>query len=283
MNWVLLAVLVAVVSGLSPLLSRHVAKTAPVYGYTLMLHVFGMLFLLPLFLLNPIFPSEPVAWFLLAASVVVWVGGMLLGTLSLKRTHASLRTPLLQTQLLWTVFLAFLILREAVTPFRVAGVLLVFAGAFLISADHLRLRDFIRSGILVTILAAFTWSIADLIDKQAMAYFTPITYSFLEYALITLALLAVASRYASETKRFLRARWGSMALISLASVVAYTLSMLIYQHLDLSVAATVFASGDIVTVLGALLVFPEERVAVPRKIIATLLVIAGVIIASFAA
>lgn len=283
MNWVLVTLVAAFLYGIVPLLQRRIARDAPVFGYTFALHLFGLLFITPLFLFQPVLPTTSVAWLLLGIATAVWIGGMLLNTISLKRTHASLRPPLMQTQLVWSVLLAFIILREAATFLRVAGAALVLAGALLASFDHVRKRDFTRTGVVVTLLTAATWGVADIFDKSAMAYFEPVAYSFFMYLFITVILLCALPRYASETKKFFRTDWTGMLVLGLLSMAIYTLSMAAYQHLDLSVVATLFAAGDMVTVIGAMVVFPEERTSVARKVVATIIVICGVALAALAA
>jgi drug/metabolite transporter (DMT)-like permease len=280
---IFLAFLGAIVAGIVPILSRKIGKNAPVYGFILLFLFFGTLFTLPLFLRNPVFPNEQVAWLLLATSVAVWTAGMLLNALAIKHTHTSIRTPLMQTQLFWFMFFAFIILREEVTWMKVVAAVLVFTGGLLITVDHIHKPKLVRGGVIITLITAFTFSIAGVIEKSAMVYFTPGTYNFLSWSLLFIIFLVPFAWYVDETKKFFRVEWRSVAVLGFFSVISDFIRITTYQYLDLSVVTTIFASSTIVAVLGAMFFFREERTHVARKLISTVLVVAGATLAGLAA
>jgi O-acetylserine/cysteine efflux transporter len=110
-------------------------------------------------------PQIPV-WMLIAYGVFVGVGqfGFLFSAIKLGMP-AGLSSLVLQVQVFFSIGLAVLFLGERPSPFSLAGALVAFAGIAVIALE--RLQGAALVPLLMTLCAAVSWSIANLITKKA--------------------------------------------------------------------------------------------------------------------
>ena len=110
-------------------------------------------------------PQIPV-WMLIAYGVFVGVGqfGFLFSAIKLGMP-AGLSSLVLQVQVFFSIGLAVLFLGERPSPFSLVGALVAFAGIAVIALE--RLQGAALVPLLMTLCAAVSWSIANLITKKA--------------------------------------------------------------------------------------------------------------------
>jgi len=110
-------------------------------------------------------PQIPV-WMLIAYGVFVGVGqfGFLFSAIKLGMP-AGLSSLVLQVQVFFSIGLAVLFLGERPSPFSLVGALVAFAGIAVIALE--RLQGAVLVPLLMTLCAAVSWSIANLITKKA--------------------------------------------------------------------------------------------------------------------
>jgi O-acetylserine/cysteine efflux transporter len=110
-------------------------------------------------------PQIP-AWMLIAYGVFVGVGqfGFLFSAIKLGMP-AGLSSLVLQVQVFFSIGLAVLFLGERPSPFSLVGALVAFAGIAVIALE--RLQGAALVPLLMTLCAAVSWSIANLITKKA--------------------------------------------------------------------------------------------------------------------
>lgn len=106
-------------------------------------------------------------------------------TVSYETTEVSLAYPLTTTGPLYIPFWAFVFLGERISPHGALGILLVFAGTYVIQMENLGLSGFLdplknlrKPGVLLALAAGFFYSIGAVVDKKGVNSFDVFTYTY---------------------------------------------------------------------------------------------------------
>lgn len=276
MLWLFLVLGIIILSGIGSIIHRWVLKDEGDFlAFGFAFQVFGTLFFIPILLAEWQFPSQPEAWILAVISSVLWAVLGVVGFKAQRFTEVSLRAPIGKSKMLWVILFAALFLGETVTQGKIIGSALIFLGVVLVTfkADE-PLGGFGDLGVKLTFIAALIGGIGSIVDKVAMSYFQPGTYGFIEYLLpaIWLGLFVPQS-----TKRFGKLLKGKGKWVIAASLIAVVWSWMlfkVYQLAEVSTIAPLLELSVIVTVIGGF-VFLGERKDILRRIIGTLIVLAG--------
>ncbi len=136
-------------------------------------------------------PSHPISgegWIFIVASAVIHVFYFLFLGGALSRTDLSVAYPLARgTGPLFVLIIAFIVLGESPTVAGVGGVLLVIAGVYLLSTEHLTIRDLTRPfralvtmpGTRLALLTGVTIGIYSVLDKAGVTRVNPLIYMWL--------------------------------------------------------------------------------------------------------
>lgn len=227
--WLPLALTAALLTSFLPIINKRLLADTDVsvvaWGTNLLsLPVLGAftLALLPLPAVDATF------WAAIAASAVVNLAATLLSTQAWKVADASLVTPFLTFNPVFTLAVGWLALGETPHPAGVAGVLLIVAGGYVMNLPEARagwwrpLVALVRErGIQLALLASLLWGLTPVVEKVAIQHSAPPNppgVAWLVTALMVLTLSVPAARGKRPLADLARHRRGFGAAAVIAGV-----------------------------------------------------------------
>ena len=197
---------------------------------------------------------------------------------SYRTTDISVRAPLSQSRLLWTLLLGIVILGETISFYRTLGVLIIFAGVFLLVwHPERKFGSFRNVGVQLTLSYAFLTAITAVIDKAVLGYFLPEFYGLVAFLVPGLFLLALSIRRRGELRRLWAGHAGRLVAIGFMTAISYYGMLKAYQMFEVSFVYPFFQLSVVLTGLAGI-VFLKEREHLWQKIAATLVVVAGSVV-----
>jgi drug/metabolite transporter (DMT)-like permease len=252
----------------------------------------GLLLLPAIAAFADVFKPPARAMAVMAASGVLYMGGMLFYLRAIQQEEASVVAPLFQANTLFTWLLGYFFLRETLNGLQVAGMVLVLAGALSVSVDrHFRLASFKTGLVLLMLAACFAVALSSVLFKFFAvddSFWATTFWTFAGEGLFGLVLLAVPHyrrQFMQLVRRFPGAVMGvnaSNELVNLGAGLSVRYATLLAPvALVTAVSSTttffVFAFGILLT-----LFFPKlgredlSRGNVLRKGAGAILVMAGI-------
>ena len=192
------------------------------------------------------------------------IHGIYFGLLSrtYEKGEISVVYPILRgSGIVLTAIVAWLILKEEISPVGLTGICLVFSGILLMGIPFLRRGgevDQYRLALCVGVsIAAYS-----LVDKVGVSKMTPILYIWFMF-LIAAAVLwpTVMKRYSGEVFHTAKSNIGHIMLIGIGSIGTY---LMILFALQLAPVSYIVAAREFSVVIGALLgvTFLKERMTI---------------------
>jgi drug/metabolite transporter (DMT)-like permease len=192
------------------------------------------------------------------------IHGIYFGLLSrtYEKGEISVVYPILRgSGIVLTAIVAWLILKEEISPIGLTGICLVFSGILLMGIPFLRRGgevDQYRLALCVGVsIAAYS-----LVDKVGVSKMTPVLYIWFMF-LIAAAVLwpTVMKRYSGEVFHTARSNIGHIMLIGIGSIGTY---LMILFALQLAPVSYIVAAREFSVVIGALLgvTFLKERMTI---------------------
>jgi drug/metabolite transporter (DMT)-like permease len=164
---------------------------------------------------------------------------------------------------LWLVVIGLFISKEKLPRKAVFGLLLGFSGVCIIFCDHL--QDFFnadfRFGIILSLIATWTWAFATLYTKQQAVNFNPYFSLGLQMLISAIALISFTSATgnAVHVSKIPWQSWASIAyLIVFGSLIAFICYLYALQNLPTEQASIYAYINPIVAVLCGWIVFGEK-------------------------
>ncbi|MBI5636114.1 DMT family transporter [Candidatus Micrarchaeota archaeon] len=280
MDWLLLAVLSAVVLGVNSLVIRRTVKNGEPIALAIVDHVVGAIVFASIVLLaaGPIvWPTQPIAYAVMVFGGIAWALGANYVFRSFKANEVSLNAPLTKTSLVWTLLLGVLWLNESAGAWKIIGTVLIMLGALALSFDKKLLGKLKEIGVRDALLAAFFLGIAYVFDKKGLEYFDFNLYVLSSF-LIPLALfLLFVKKPIGKTRALLKNAGKSALLVAFLDMVWYALMMLALKTGESSQVSPILQLSLIVSVVGGVIVFGEKK-DLMQKIIGSAAVLLGAIL-----
>lgn len=164
---------------------------------------------------------------------------------------------------LWLVVIGLFAAREKIPAKAILGLVLGFAGVCVIFYEHL--IDFknpaFRFGILLSLIATWTWAFATLYTKQQAAHFNPYFSLGLQMVIsgATLTVVTGVTGHAVPLTEIPWQSWSAIAyLILFGSLMAFIAYLYALQHLPTEQASIYAYINPVVAVLCGWLVFQEK-------------------------
>jgi len=164
---------------------------------------------------------------------------------------------------LWLVVIGFFASREKMPIKAIIGLLLGFAGVCIIFYDHL--NDFLnpqfRWGILLSVIATWTWAIATLYTKKQASYFNPYFSLGLQMMIsgIVLYSFSTVTGRAVPLTAIPWQSWTAIAyLVAFGSVFSFICYLYALQNLPTEQASIYAYINPIVAVILGSIVFDER-------------------------
>ena len=164
---------------------------------------------------------------------------------------------------LWLVVIGFFTQKEKMPRAAIAGLLLGFVGVCIIFYDHLQdflIPDF-RFGIMLSLVATWTWAFATLYTKQQAARFNPYFSLGIQMLLSGLLLTAFtqATGWSIPLDSIPTRAWMVMGyLVFFGSVLSFIAYLYALQHLPTEQASIYAYVNPVVALLCGALLFDER-------------------------
>ncbi|HYH74598.1 MAG TPA: DMT family transporter [Candidatus Saccharimonadales bacterium] len=213
-----------------------------------------------------------------AATAIVFFGiGHIAYARTLQRVDASNFSVLFATQAVWIMLLGILFFDERLALQQIIGTLLIF-GAVAIIVPNLRSLS-LDKGTLLGLLTGLLFGIAITAWSYVGRHTDGLSWAAISFVGTAIVTLLVRPK----TLHSLRPLFASKLLARLTLLGAFygigSLAMLFaYKEGTFTEVTPLRQTGIVVTVLLALLFLKNERVNIPRKVIAALACCAGVIL-----
>ncbi|VVB57060.1 EamA-like transporter family protein [uncultured archaeon] len=216
----------------------------------------------------------PVGWAALAVSFFAYMAAVLSSYKGFQSGEANERAVINQVQNIFTLLVAAALLAEPLTGPKVAGVLLITAGAVICTyrPDHARWKV---EGVRLFLLSALCFGVGGMSDKVAMQYFPVALYAPVSFLGPALAALVLLGRQAVPRMKTIWKRhrfW--MPVLALISVAPYVLFLLALKAMPISVLGPLMNTNIVLTAVGGMLLLGEHD-SWKQKIAGALLALAG--------
>jgi drug/metabolite transporter (DMT)-like permease len=241
-------------------------------------------FALPLLLVFLIIQGIPVIdwWNFSWATILSFSINFFAWYLFFKSFH---RTPLSQTMPftaftpLFLIPVAYLLIGELPNIQGVLGILLIFAGGFII---HLQSYDIIglfknlkhATGTWLMLIVAFLWSITASAEKVAILSSSQAFFGTVITLLLSLSYLPLVLRNYSRNYQLLQKFWLQLLLLGLIFGLMIIFQFTALKYLLVSYVISFKRAGIIFSVIAGILIYKERNAS--KNLIATFIMILGV-------
>ena len=228
-------------------------------------------------------PAGPVLPLALAGGFFFSIYHMCL-TASYERTDVSLAYPLTTTGPLYIPLWAYLFLDERLSLLGMAGILVVFLGAYILQMRELSwagfsspLRNIRLPGVLLAFSAGVFYSVGAIVDKRGVTVADVFVYTYYLDIALFLFLLGNALLTNSRNKFLeeIRAHWPRGIAAGFILFLSFTTYRVGLQMAKVSYATSVRQVSAIAGVVGGILLFQERFGRI--RLLGAALITAGVI------
>lgn len=272
MNWFILAIFAGVASNLFNISNRSSLKEkgdSTVYGWWFELLRF--LIFTGIFLLNPIFPKEPIAYVWLFLFGLTEVASIYFFMRSHQLTDLSLSTFVIKLQLIWTPVLAFLFINERLTPSDYGGIGIILFGIFVAVYSKDMKKD---KGLIITFISSLLISLLSVFMKKTTEYaitpFILMWMSFPSIFILPILMKNAKKRILGISKKHL--------MKNTVGVIANALSMFLLVsavHLDSTSKVSAVFQGMMIIALAYSIIVLKEKKQLWQKIMGATIMISG--------
>lgn len=282
MTWQILIAITVLTGSLQNLLLRFLLKgkdSKPIV-YLVVSQILAALFLVPLIFyfqvpipnLTPFIPNLLLMMVLIGTSTVLWFR-------ALKKMEASKFTVLWATRAFWSIIGAVFFLGESFSMIQVFGGLLIFSSIIILNWRKEKFK--LGKTELMALLAAALFGLQFANDGYILRSVHPFLYIPLALVLISVANLVIVPKTVFEILPVLKGK-NIRGMIALSVLTAITIATYLGSYTaggNISQIATINQTQIIVTVVLAIILL-KERGNIWKKIFASLVAFAGVILVS---
>lgn len=189
-------------------------------------------------------------------------------------SHLSISTIISRTRLVWVPLIAFLFFGERLTNIDYLGIGILFLGLSIAVAPH---KLFYDKGVIYANLAAFMIAILTVLIKQATPFASPpiimIFFSLPSVILFPIFMKNLKKRLVINNFTMLIPKVGAVII----NVIAMYLLIIALKLGDVSKVNAIYQSMLVVGVLSGIIILKEKQ-DIARKIIGTIVTLAGIIL-----
>lgn len=210
-------------------------------------------------------------------SIVFYGVGHILYAKTLQKVEASAFSVLFATQAIWIMVLGMVLLHETMTFAQVAGTMLIFAGVGLL-AKNFR-AAFKDNGILFGLLTGLMFGIAIYFWSYVGRFTDAVSWAAISFIGTALVTFLVRPGSVHKMKPLLKpdVLWKLFALGVFYGIGSLTM-LFAYKFGTFAVVSPLRQTSIIMTVLLALTFLPKERNRIPKKILAAVICMVGVVL-----
>lgn len=296
MNWASTAILSAAILGIVRILDSHlIARRMPGFqSFLLLAGVFILILALPLFYLFPL-PEGAGAWPVLAASAsgMLRAGALGIVLYTLKREDVSRVTPVSQTFPIFVAIMAVPLLGETLHYLDWLAIIIVVAGAAMISIEKSQSSPAgrITRPFAILFISSLLFAVANIATKYSLTYITFWNSFTLTACGMSGVFLLLSMR--SDTFKQLKAmrkKGPAIALLAVNEMLAFTGSVLVFRAMasgPVSLVSAILGSVPIFVTIYALvlgriapgfIIRSGDKGMLALRLVATVMIVGGLAI-----
>ena len=277
-SWLVFAIISLTSAGFSGVVHRYILREHDWLSYIFVHGVLTTLFFIPLVLFNFSLPTSSFSFFIIFIGIGLWTLIAITTAKSFQLVEASERSPIKQTQIIFLLILSYFFLSEVLTFNKVMGSLLIFGGVVLISYKKGAKFNFDK-GFQMTILTAFFTAIVSLVDKTALNYWNPSTYSFFMYLFPAIVFSWTLMKRKDKLITLLKARPFILIIAAFLEFAYFYSKIMAYSLADVSTVFPILRLSILVTVAGGIVLLKERRNILQKAFSAIIMLIGAIIVA----
>ncbi len=272
MNWFELVVIAGVASNIFNIYNRSSLKDqgdSSVYAWWF--EVFRLIIFGVIFLLSPVFPTNPTAYLWLLILGLVEVVSVYLYMRSHQLTELSLSTFVIKLQLIWTPIMAWIFLGEVLSIKSYGAILVILAGIYLAVSPQTRKKD---KGVMITLLSSAVISVLALLMKKSAG----LASTSLLMVMMSMPSVIILPILMKQARKRIQQTSKNILKNGLAGVTANAIGMYLYvAAMRLESASKVVAVYQSMMVVAVIfgVVFLKEKQHLKLKLIGMGIVILG--------
>jgi len=266
--WQLLALAAALLTSTLPILNKRLLADAPVSVVVWAVNFFSLPVLgAAAFVFWPPATVDSIFWLGVTGSALLNLVAAILSTQALKWADASLVTPLLTFNPAFTLLVGAVMLGEQPTHVGILGVLLVIAGAYVLSAPAPTdgwwpgVKAFFEPAKVLAVVASLVWGLTPIAEKLAIEHSQPMNppaVAFGTTALMSVLLLPSLLRPGIGVRNALRGHPKGFVVAALVAGVAPVFGFSAIAAGPVGYVTAIFKLSSVFTVVLAI-VFLGER------------------------
>lgn len=274
-NSLLLLLLASICGGTAALMSKHLTNskqkslsysTATLLGATLVS--------IPFLFFEFRLPTHPTTWLLIAVSVASYAISNAFMFASYKHADISSVSIIQRLSVVFIFIFGALSLAEPITPKNLSGIILITLGGLTIVYQKSQQKSHLK-GTVYAILMALFGSVAAVSDKVVLTDFSPMTYVFVNNALVSLFFMPIKGNL-KESLQIIRTRPGFIFTRSIIATAGFTLILKALSQGNVSTIMPVYKSLSLaVPVILGIILF-KETTSLPQKITGLILSTIGI-------
>jgi len=283
MSWYVFSLISAFFSATAAITQKKVLFKESALNFSAVLAVFSLLIAIPFFLFIDFSSLAFSGLLVLFIKSVLEAGSFFCVMLGIKNLEISRALPLLVLTPGLVAFFAFLFLGESLSSFEITGMLFLIAGTYTLSLKkRQKLEEPVEESInpkghYYIILALTLFTITSILDKAILSNFkVPINafmgFQHLFFAVIFFTVIVFLGKTKSVKSSF-KNSWKFVLLIAFITITYRYAHLLAIKMAPVALALSIKRISVFFAVLIGGKLFKEHNL--PRKIIATILLVAG--------
>jgi drug/metabolite transporter (DMT)-like permease len=280
MSWQLLTVISILGLSISVILQRtlmHRYKTDP-FAYAVVFQgLVGILLMAVALLVGFKLPGIQLVIIPAILSVIFFGVGHIIYAKTLQKVEASAFSVLFATQAVWIMIFGIVLLGESLTALQVIGSVLIFIGvALLIKNISSVFKD---KGTLLGLLTGLLFGVAIIAWSYVGQHTNTISWAAISFVGTSFVAFLVHPQSVRKMRPLIKPRvLATLVLLAIFYGIGSLAMLFAYNEGSLAIISPLRQTSIIVTVLFALVLLPQERNRIRRKIIAALVCAIGVIL-----
>jgi len=280
MIWLIYALIATLSASIRSIFHRFIMLTEDPYSYALLENILTAFIFIPVLINEFVFPLNITAWILVLTSSILWVFIAIVGFYAYKYTQVSLKSPLSESRVLWVLLFAIIFLKEKLIFDKIFGIILIFISLVILTyKKRKRFGDLSDKGVQLTLLTALLTAGVAIIDKSALQYFTAGTFGFLVYFIPGLILMGFGKKHFKDVKKILKTKHYYLGLVVILGFFFYYFKLKAYEIADVTQVFPIIRLSTAFTVIFGI-IFLREKENIWKKIIATVIILFGVLLLS---
>ncbi len=284
--WFWYALFVSIWTSISIAFSKKISKDTDPFVYIAFTNLVTLIPLSVLtFLATPAQVDSSFFFYLLLASVFN-AGGNICFYKALRITPMSLLAPFTVCNLVISTVAGYLIFHDNLETMKLAGILIVIVGSYLINVEDIRkgplapLKDIVNNkGVLLTILAFTFWGIAPFFEKNALLHIVPeqpLLLAFYEVLIMVgLFLPYVLFKKRHEISSVIRYKWYYI-LPAPITAIAYIAIFRAFSEVPVGYPIAVFKLNMLFLIIWGYLFFNEKKIG--ERLLGAMCMILGAVL-----